>query len=79
MLFGSTQIASARSRPTLFAVDVERTRELDVGHVVRTEVHVHQTGNTLVRACLRVVLDALHERRRAVADPDDANSYLGAH
>ena len=61
--------------PDLLLVDVERGGELDVADVVPAEVHVHQAGHLLGRVRILVVLDALHERARAVADTDyrDAN------
>src|SRR5665213_642158 len=57
-------------------VDVEGGRELDVAHVVAAEVDVHQAGDVLRGVGLRVVLDALHERRCAVADADDRDADL---
>src|SRR5262249_30693482 len=60
----------------LLGVDVEGGGELDVAHVVAAEVHVHQARNLLSRVGVLVVLDALHERARAVADTDDRNADL---
>ena len=39
--------------------------------VVAAEVDVHQPGNELVLGGVLVELDALHQRRGAVADADD--------
>src|SRR5262249_46814236 len=60
----------------LLGVDVEGGRELDVTHVVAAEVHVHQARNLLCRVGVLVVLDALYERARAVADTDDRDADL---
>jgi hypothetical protein len=60
----------------LVGIDVERGRELDVRDVVAAEVDVHQAGHVLGRIGVLVVLDALHERGRAVADADDRDAHL---
>ena len=60
----------------LVGVDVECGRELDVADVVAAEVDVHQSGHDLARVGVAVVLDALHERVRAVADADDRDADL---
>ena len=60
----------------LVGVDVEGGAELDVAHVVAAEVDVHQAGHGLARVGVPVVLDALHERARAVADADDRDADL---
>src|SRR5713101_535573 len=54
--------------PDLLLVHVERGDELDVADVIATEVHMHQPGNEALGRGVAVVVDALHERRRAVAD-----------
>ena len=59
----------------LLGVDVERSDELDVGDVVVTERHVHQTGHGARGVGVLVVLDALDQGRRAVADAHDCYSY----
>ena len=59
----------------LLGVDVERSDELDVAHVVVAELHVHQAGHARVWICVLVVLDALHERCGAVADARDGYAY----
>ena len=56
--------------------DVERRRELDVADVVAAEVDVHQAGDELVGRGVAVVLDALQECVRAVADADDRDADL---
>ena len=58
----------------LLAVDVERGDELDVADVVVAELHVHQAGDGAGRVGVLVVLDALDERRGAVADADDGDA-----
>ncbi len=57
----------------LLRVDVEGSHELQVGHVVVAELHVHQAGHPALRGGIAVVLDALHERGRTVADSDDGD------
>ena len=76
VLFGCAQIASERSLPTLSVVDIEGRGELDVADVVAAEVDVHQARDELVRVGVLVVLDALHERARAVADADQRHTHL---
>ncbi len=61
--------------PDLLGVDVERGDELDVVDVVVTEHDVHQTGDVARRVGVLVVLDALDQGRRAVADAHDCYSY----
>ena len=56
--------------------DVERRGELDVADVVAAEVDVHQAGDELIGVGVAVVLDALQERVRAVADADDRDADL---
>jgi hypothetical protein len=58
----------------LLDVNVEGSRELDVTHVITTEVDVHEARNGLVGIRVLVVLDALHERAGAVADADDRHA-----
>ena len=60
----------------LVGVDVEGGAELDVADVVAAEIDVHQAGDELVVRGVAVVLDALHERRGAVADADDGDADL---
>jgi hypothetical protein len=60
----------------LRAVDVEGGGELDVAHVVAAEVDVHEAGNRFGGIGVAVVLDALDEGRRAVADADDGDADL---
>src|SRR5256885_1260766 len=55
----------------LFGVDVEGGGELDVADVVAPQIHVHQAWDLLGGIGVLVVLDALHERARAVADAYD--------
>src|SRR2546425_9409535 len=64
--------------PDLALVDVERGRELDVADVVGPEARVHQAGDELAVRGVLVVLDALDEGRRAIADADDGDSN-GSH
>ena len=60
----------------LVARDVEGGGELDVADVVAAEVDVHQARDEVVGRRVLVVLDALHERVRAVADADDRDADL---
>ena len=60
----------------LVGVDVEGGGELDVADVVAAEVHVHEARDLLGGIGVLVVLDALHERARAVADADDRDADL---
>ena len=60
----------------LLGVDVEGGDERDVPDVVAAEVDVHQPGYTARRIGVAVVVDALHERRGAVADADDRDPDL---
>ena len=60
----------------LVRVDVEGGRELDVADVVAAEIDVHQPGHARVGIGVLVVVDALHERVRAVADADDGDPDL---
>ncbi len=59
----------------LLGVDVEGGDELHVGDVVVTELDVHQAGHGARRVGVLVVLDALDQGRRAVADAHDCYSY----
>ena len=56
--------------------DVEGRDELDVADVVPAEVDVHQARDELVVVGVLVVLDALQQRVRAVADADDRDANL---
>ena len=60
----------------LVRVDVERGGELDVADVVAAEVDVHEARDALGGVGVLVVLDALHEGGRAVADADDGDADL---
>jgi hypothetical protein len=60
--------------PDLLAVDVEGSDELHVADVVAAEVDVHQAGYPDVRVGVLVVLDALDERRGAVAYANDGDT-----
>jgi hypothetical protein len=70
VLFSLATIAST-GRADLLGVDVERGDELDVADVVAAELDVHEPGDGVGRVGVAVVLDALDERRGAVADADD--------
>src|SRR5205807_9749081 len=54
--------------------DVEGGGELDVADVVTAEVHVHEAGDELIVRRVLVVLAALQQRVRAVADTDDGGA-----
>ena len=60
----------------LVLVDVERGRKFDIANVVTAQVHVHQTRDRCSGFGVAIELDALHQRRRAVAHSQDRNSYL---
>ena len=60
----------------LLGVDVEGGGELDVADVVAAEVDVHQARDGSRRVGVAVVVDALDERVRAVADADDRDAHL---
>ena len=60
----------------LLRVDVERGHHLDVADVVPAELDVHKTRDLLRRVGVLVVLQALDERRGAVADADDRDTNL---
>jgi hypothetical protein len=55
---------------------VERGGELDVADVVAAQVDVHEAGDELIGVGVAVVLDALEQRIRAVADADDRDADL---
>ena len=55
-------------------VDVEGGHELDVANVVPAEVDVHQPRHEVLRRCVFVVLHALDQGGRAVADADDGDA-----
>ncbi len=76
VLFWPEKIASRQVLADLVGVDVEGGAELDVAHVVAAEIDVHQARNGLARVGVLVVVDALHERARAVADADDRDTDL---
>ena len=58
----------------LLGVDVEGGDEFDVPHVIVTELHVHEPGHAVVDRRVTIVVNALHERGRAVPDAHDADS-----
>ncbi len=60
----------------LLGVHVERRHELDVANVVRAEPHVHEARYGRCVVGVVVVLDALDQRGRAVADADNGDSNL---
>src|SRR5690606_1397452 len=62
----------------LLGVHVEGGDELHIGDVIVTEADVHQTGDAIARIGVPVVVDALNQRRGAVADADDCDTD-GAH
>ena len=60
----------------LVLVDVEGGHELDVADVVAAEVDVHQARDEVVLLGVLVVVAALDEAARAVADADDGDPDL---
>ena len=75
VVLADARIASDEVLADLLGVDVERRDELDVPDVVVAELHVHQAGHADRRIGVLVVLDALDQRRGAVADADDGDAY----
>ncbi|MNW57478.1 hypothetical protein D3C74_352890 [compost metagenome] len=61
----------------LLGVDVESGDELQVGHVVVTELHVHQSGHGAARVSIAVVVHALDQGRCAVSDANDGDADGG--
>ena len=55
-------------------IDVERGDEFDVTHAVATEIVVHQAGNLILVLGVLVILNALHQRRGAIAHAGDSHS-----
>ena len=78
VLFSLAEDRLGQVAADLLGVDVERGDELDVAHVVRAELDVHEAGHLLRRVGVAVVVDALDERRGAVADADDATDTAGS-
>ena len=60
----------------LVLVDVEGGHELDVADVIAAEVDVHQPRDEVVVVGVLVVVAALDEAARAVADADDRDADL---
>ena len=60
----------------LVLVDVEGGHELDVADVIAAEVDVHQARDEVVLLGVLVVVAALDEAARAVADADDGDPDL---
>src|SRR5487761_2599964 len=57
-------------------VDVERSHELDVADVVPAEAHVHEPGDEVPLLGVLVVVAALDQAARTVADADDRDADL---
>src|SRR3546814_804947 len=62
--------------PDLAPVDVPRRDNLDVPGPITAQIPM-QKPDRLIRPAVRIMRHALHQRTRAVADPDDR--YLDAH
>ena len=60
----------------LIFVDVEGGGELDITDVVPAQVDVHQSGDRCPRLRVAVILDALDQRRGAVAHTQDRDPHL---
>ena len=60
----------------LLGVHVERRDEAHVTHVIAAEVDMHEPGDPGRGIGVCVVLHSLHQRRGAVADADNGDSYL---
>src|SRR6266545_5300208 len=63
--------------PDLLGVDVEGGDELEVTDVVAPDLDVHETGDVVAGLSVPVIVDALHQGRRAVAHTGDRDAYLG--
>ena len=74
VLFSEALIASARSLPTFLSSTSNAATNSHVADVVLTEVDVHEAGDGGRRVGIAVVVHALHERRRTVADADDGDA-----
>ena len=59
--------------PNLVLVDVEGGDHVDVLDAVVPDLGVHEAGNLLVLRHLDVFVQALHERRGAVSDPNNGD------
>ena len=73
VLFSEAKIASERSKPTFLASTSNAATNLHVADVVLAELDVHQAGDGRVLVGVVVVLHALHQGGRAVADADDGD------
>src|SRR5207253_3740823 len=62
----------------LVPVDIERRDEVDVADVIAAEVDVHDPRDTVAGFGVPVIVDALHERARAVTATDDSDAYAFA-
>ncbi len=60
----------------LLLVDVDGGGELDVVDVISAQIDVHQAGDEVILGGVLVVLDALDQRRSAVAHADDRYPYF---
>ena len=76
MLFGFVVDRLGQVLADLVLVDVEGGHELDVADVVAAELDVHQARDEVVVLGVLVVVAALDEAARAVADADDRDADL---
>ena len=55
-------------------IHVERGDEFDVAYAVSAEIVMHQAGNLILVLGVLVILNALHQRRGAIAHAGDSHS-----
>ena len=77
VLFSEAKIASDRSKPTFLASTSNAATNLTSRTWYWPELDVHQAGDGRVLVGVLVVLHALHQRGRAVADADNGDPHLG--
>ena len=52
----------------------ESRRNFDIANVIAAKLAIHQAGHGLIRHRISVIGKALHERRGAITDPDNADA-----
>ena len=76
VLFSDAKIASDRSKPTFLASTSNAATNFTSRTWYWPKLHVHQAGHRGVLVGVLVVLHALHQRGRAVADADNGDPYI---
>ena len=56
-------------------IDIESGAEFDIAHVIVAELHVHEPRDEFIFGRIPIELHALDQRRSAIADADDSDSY----